>query len=70
MGGIFKKTYSSEKPFAKNSPTDSHFKITDQRNFETEKQKIKDFIQKFQTGAENKCTTHPHPFFGKLTPTQ
>ena len=39
------------------------------RNFEAEKQKIKDFIQKIQTGGENKCTTHPHPFFGKLTPT-
>ncbi len=70
LGGIFKRTYSNEKPFEKNSPTNYYFKTTDQRNFETERQKVKEFIQEFQTGGESKCTTHPHPFFGKLTPTQ
>jgi hypothetical protein len=68
LGLLLKKTYSNEKPFKKNSPTDNYCKITGQRNFEAEKQKVKDFIQKFQTGGESKCATHPHPFFGKLTP--
>ncbi len=70
LGGLFKKNFSNEKPFNKNGPTDKTFKITGQRNFEIEQQKVKDFIQKFQTGGEGKCTTYPHPFFGKLTPTE
>lgn len=70
LGGFFIKQFSNEKPFNKNGPTDKTFKITDQRNFEMEKQKVKDFIQKFHTGGESKCTTYAHPFFGKLTPTE
>ena len=26
------------------------------------------YIEKFQAGGEEKCTTYPHPFFGKVTP--
>ncbi|MFI5150540.1 MAG: DUF1569 domain-containing protein [Bacteroidia bacterium] len=67
LGGFLKKFYSSEQPFKKNSPTDPHLVITDTRNFEQEKQKLITYINKFQAGGEEKCTRHPHPFFGKLS---
>jgi hypothetical protein len=68
LGGLFKSLFTNEKPTGKNSPTDKYFKITDQRNFETEKQRLKNFIQQFYDGGASKCTTHPHSFFGKVTP--
>ncbi len=44
--------------------------IVDEKDFETEKEKLKQKITTFPTNGPEKCTTHPHPFFGKLTPEQ
>jgi len=70
IGFLLKKVYSNEQPFRKNSPTAPSLIITDHRDFEAEKQKLKSAVIDFQAGGEKKCTTHPHPFFGKLTPTE
>jgi hypothetical protein len=68
IGGFFKPMFTNEKPFSKNGPTDKNFKITDEKNFEVEKQRLKNIIQQFHEGGSGKCTTHPHSFFGKVTP--
>lgn len=68
IGRLFVKELYNEKPFSKNGPTDKALKITNRRNFETEKNKLLKYIEKFQAGGEEKCTTYPHPFFGKVTP--
>ncbi len=68
IGGLLRSVYSNDKPFHRNSPTAPYLTVTDPRDFEQEKQKLFAIIQRFQTGGESKCTTHPHPFFGKLTP--
>jgi len=65
---FFIKGFYHEKPFGKNGPTHKTLKITDRKDFEVEKQKSKGYIKKFQTAGEEKCTGHPHPFFGKTTP--
>tara|TARA_R110000868_G_C10892706_1_gene763745 strand:+ start:92 stop:541 length:450 start_codon:yes stop_codon:yes gene_type:complete len=70
IGRFFIKDFANEKPFGKNGPTDKTLKITDQRDFEREKQKLIETIKKFQNGGENECSRHPHPFFGKVTPTE
>lgn len=44
--------------------------IAEEKEFETEKAKLKQKIVTFQTSGPEKCTSHPHPFFGKLTPEQ
>ena len=49
-------------------PTDNSFLVVDQRNFEKEKARLIELVTQFSTGGEAKCTTHPHPFFGKVTP--
>lgn len=70
IGRFFIKSFANEKPFGKNGPTDKTLKITDQRDFEIERQKLIDCIKKFQTGGSIKCTKHPHPFFGKVLPAE
>lgn len=68
FGWIAKPSYTNEKPFARNLPTDKSFVIADSREFESEKERLVKLIRQFHEGGAGKCTTHPHAFFGKLTP--
>lgn len=70
LGPAFKSKYLDETPLGKNSPTDKSFIITDKRVFEQEKARLKKLVQQFADGGTEKCTRHPHSFFGKLTPEQ
>ena len=54
------------KGFGKNSPTDKHFIIRDERNFESEKQNAIAIIRRFSTGGPGMITKDPHSFFGKM----
>ena len=68
LGSFFKSRYISEKPFSLNSPTHKNYIFTDIRNFENEKSKSLLLIEHFFKEGPSKCTSKPHPFFGKLTP--
>jgi hypothetical protein len=68
LGPIVKSSFLGERPFPKNGPTDKHFIISDKRDFNTEKNRLIQLTTKFSEGGEAKCTTHPHSFFGYLTP--
>ena len=68
LGPLVKPIFVNEKPFSKNNPTDKALRIVDQRNFVLEQQRLKDAVQKFHAGGEAKCTRHPHPFFGAISP--
>ena len=68
LGPLLKSILTNDKPFKKNSPTDKSFVITDDRDFDKEKARLKQLIKRFHEGGEEKCTTHPHSFFGKLSP--
>lgn len=71
LGGFFKKDYvASEKPMGKNSPTHPMLVMTDAHEFDKEKTKLLGLVKQFANGGEAACTTHPHSFFGKLTPTE
>jgi uncharacterized protein DUF1569 len=70
LGPIFKSSFYNDKPLTKNGPTDKSFIISDTRDFVKEKSRLKEVVQKFSNGGAEKCTTHPHSFFGKLTPEQ
>jgi hypothetical protein len=70
LGPAFKSKYLDETPLGKNSPTDKNFIITDKKVFEQEKTRLKKLVQQFADGGIEKCTTHPHSFFGNLTPRQ
>jgi hypothetical protein len=68
LGWAVKDHYFGEKPFPKNSPTDKTFIVADKKSFEDEKKKLIEHINAFSQGGAVACTTHPNPFFGKLTP--
>ncbi|MGA9642033.1 MAG: DUF1569 domain-containing protein [Terriglobales bacterium] len=70
IGRIFKPIYTNEKPFSKNGPTDKQLVVADARDFAREQEKLKAKVREFHEGGEAKCTRHPHPFFGPLTPQQ
>jgi hypothetical protein len=68
LGPFVRRIFTNEKPFSRNSPTDETLKIFDARDFAREQQRLKERIREFNIGGETKCTRHPHPFFGPLTP--
>ena len=65
---FFKSIYTDEKPFRKNGPTGKELVVADQRDFAREREQLKVKLLEFHKGGEARCTRHPHPFFGSLTP--
>ena len=63
-----KSIYSNEKPFKKNSPTGKELVVAGQRDFAREREQLRMKVRQFYEGGEARCTRHPHPFFGSLTP--
>jgi hypothetical protein len=71
LGWIIKPiVLGDDKPLKKNAPTAPDFVIRDARNLETERARLCAQIDRFVTAGPAGCTTHPHPFFGPLTPEQ
>ncbi len=68
LGPLFKAIYTNEKPFSKNGPTDKKLVVADSRDFFREQEQLKLKVRQFHEGGKAKCTRHPHPFFGALTP--
>jgi hypothetical protein len=70
LAPFLKKAYYNDNPWPKNSPTAPSYIMNDARDFEKEKANLKAIITEFSEGGEEKCTRHPNPFYGKLTPEQ
>lgn len=68
IGSFLKPKVLGEQPFGKKSPTDKSYVFPEDCNFEIEKSKAIASINSFFEGGPSKCTTYPHPFFGKFTP--
>src|ERR1051326_3460476 len=51
VGGIAKKSLTSEEPFKKNLPTDKSFIVADNRNFELEKEQLIAVIRRFSASG-------------------
>jgi hypothetical protein len=68
IGSLVRPLYSNDKPFSRSSPTDQKLVVKDQRDFTREQEQLKARIRQFHEGGEARCTKHPHPFFGSLTP--
>lgn len=74
MGYIFgwaiKSKLYNDEPWKKNLPTAPNFRITDNRDFENEKQELLDLLNQFYTLGPGKTGLYPHPMFGKFTSVQ
>ncbi|WP_058307876.1 DUF1569 domain-containing protein [Gracilibacillus massiliensis] len=70
IGKFVKPIFYNDKPLAHNMSTIPSLLIVNDKDFETEREKLKQKINTFQNNGPEQCTTHPHPFFGRLTSEQ
>ncbi|MBV9217283.1 MAG: DUF1569 domain-containing protein [Acidobacteria bacterium] len=64
---IFKNKFLGPEPFRPNAPTGPDYKITDDPDFESTREKLKGLIDKFHERGEAGLDGNVHPFFGRLT---
>lgn len=71
LGPIAKsKALGDEKPMGRNAPTAKSLVVADERDLAAEQKRLCTLIDRFASAGPNGCTTHPHSFFGPLTPTE
>lgn len=68
IGGLIKPLALGAMPMRRNVPTASVLIVTDERELETEKQRLAALVERFASGGPPACTRHAHTFFGKMTP--
>lgn len=68
FGSYFKSFYTNKIPFLKNLPTAGSLRITNQRDFQSEKSALISILEEFQQKAASGCTDYPHPLLGTLRP--
>jgi hypothetical protein len=56
------------EPMRRNSPTVKGLVVDDERDLGTERERLSRMIDRFAGAGPGGCTTHPHSFFGRLTP--
>lgn len=69
MGRIIKpKVFRNDEPLRRNTPTVKGLLIPDERDLAKERVRLCGLIDRFVASGPKSCTTHPHSFFGPLTP--
>ena len=69
IGGPVKKlALGNDEPMKRNSPTSPAFVVRDQPDVAVESARLSALIDRFSKGGPEKCTRHPHTFFGPMTP--
>jgi hypothetical protein len=58
----------NDEPMRRNSPTVKGLVVQDERDLRTERTRLCGLIDRFVAAGPAGCTTHPHSFFGRLTP--
>ena len=71
LGPLIKsKAVGNDEPMRRNAPTMKELLNTGGDDFATERQRLSDNIDRVISAGPQGCTTHPHPFFGDLTPAE
>lgn len=69
LGPLIKpRVVGNDEPMRRNSPT--MIAVVDERDFNVERERLHGLIERFAAAGPEGCTTHPHSFFGRLTPDQ
>lgn len=70
LGPVIKPmAFRDEEPMRRNSPTSKELLVIgDDRDFEAERKRLSELIDRFAAAGAAGCTSHPHAFFGSLTP--
>lgn len=64
---LIRSSIFGEKPFGRNAPTDPTFVVADVRDFERERSRLVDLIQRFTSRGPAGASQEMHPFFGRLS---
>jgi hypothetical protein len=62
------KVMGNDEPLRRNSPTAKELVVQDERDLGKEQERLCGLIDRFAAAGPKGCTTHPHAFFGRLTP--
>jgi hypothetical protein len=69
MGWMVKPmALGNDEPMRRNSPTAKELVVQDERDLVTERARLCGLVDRFAAAGPKGCTTHPHAFFGRLTP--
>lgn len=69
IGRLVKRmAIGNDEPLRRNSPTAKELMVRDEPDFETERVRLGALINRFAAAGPGGCTTHPHSFFGPMTP--
>lgn len=68
FGRMAKRSVLGDAPIRRNMPTEKILIRDDARQFAEEQRRLIDWVDRFSTGGPEGCTTHPHSFFGPLSP--
>ena len=69
LGPVIKRlALGNDAPMRRNSPTVPGMVIADERELEVERRRLLDVLDRVVAAGRAGCTTHPHSFFGRLTP--
>jgi hypothetical protein len=69
MGRLVKPmVFRNEDPLRKNSPRAKSLIVADERDLDTERERLSGLIDRFAAKGAAGCTKNPHGFFGKMTP--
>lgn len=58
----------NDEPIRRNTPTVAEMRVADERDLADERRRLCRLIDRFSAAGPAGCTTHPHSFFGPLTP--
>lgn len=71
IGRLIKgKVLGDDAPIRRNSPTAKDLLVPDQRDLDAERERLGRLIDRFVAAGPAGCTTHPHTFFGPMTPNE
>jgi hypothetical protein len=71
LGPIIKPlALGNDEPMRRNSPTIEELVVADAGDLEMRRERLNTLIDRFLTAGPGGCTSHPHSFFGRLTPDQ
>ncbi|WP_158945453.1 DUF1569 domain-containing protein [Granulicella sp. S190] len=65
---VKKKAFVESEPMRKNSPTVPGLVVMEKCELEQERKRLCGLIDRLAAGGPQGCTSHPHSFFGRLTP--
>ena len=65
---IKSRVVGNDEPIRRNSPTVRELIVRGERNFDEERERHSSLVDRLIASGTSACTTHPHPFFGAMTP--